>query len=97
MENTNLISVQQFCLHYKIPVKFINELKEYELIEIIASEKESYLEITQLHKVEKMIRFHYDLNINFEGIDVIYNLLNQIEILQNEKIELNNKLRFFED
>ncbi len=92
MKTTNLISIQQFCVYYKVPEKFINELQEYELIEVIVTENESYLKITQLHKVEKMIRLHYDLEINFEGIDAIYNLLQQIEILQKQIVVLNNKL-----
>ena len=37
METENLISIQQFCEHYSISTAFINELKEYELIEIIVN------------------------------------------------------------
>lgn len=96
MKTTNLISIQHFCTHYKVPVTFINALNEYELIEIIDVKKETYLKITQLHKVERIIRLHYDLDINFEGIDVIYNLLKRVELLQNEITLLNNKLSFYE-
>ena len=97
METTNLISIQQFCTHYKVPVTFINALHEYELIEIIVTRNGNYLKITQLNEVEKMMRLHYDLNINLEGIDVIYSLLKQVALLQNEITLLNNKLKFYED
>ena len=97
MDNTNLISIQQFCEHYKVPISFINELQEYELIEIIVFNDKDYLKITQLNEVEKMIRLHFDLDINLEGIDAIYNLLKQVEALQDKITELNNKLRFYED
>ena len=97
MEITNLISVTQFCTHYKVPSEFINELKEYDLIEVIVTENEHYLKITQLHKVEKMIRLHYDLKINLEGVDVIYNLLQQVESLQEQVVLLNNKLNFYKN
>jgi len=40
-----------------------------------------------------MMRFHYDLNINIEGIDAITHLLQQIEDLQQELIATKNKLR----
>ncbi len=97
METTNLISIQEFCTHYKIPDTFINALHDYELVEVIVTKGEGYLKITQLHEVEKMMRMHYDLEINLEGIDAVYNLLKQVESLQNQIMTLNNKLRFYED
>lgn len=96
METKNLISLQQFCKHYNVPITFINALNEYELVEIIVSKSENYLRIKELNEVEKMMRLHYDLDINIEGIDAIYNLLKQLEILQEEIKQLNNKLRFYE-
>lgn len=79
------------------PVTFIYELHEYELIEPIVTKNEHYLHLKQLHKVEKMIRLHYDLHINLEGLDVISNLLLQLESHQNEIILLKNRLQFYED
>jgi hypothetical protein len=96
METQNLISIAQFCEHYTIPATFIDELKEYELIEIIVSENNDYIKITHITEVEKMIRLHYDLNINLEGVDVIHNLLNQVDSLKKEITNLQNKLDFYE-
>ena len=97
METTKLISITQFCANYNVPVTFINALQEYELVEITISENENYLQTNQLNDVEKMMRLHYDLNINFEGIDAIYNLLKQVEALQTEVTTLQNKLNFHKD
>lgn len=97
MKTSKLISIQQFCTHYKVPEKFINQLQEYELVEVIVTENEHFLRLKQLHKVEKMIRLHYDLHINLEGLDVISNLLLQLESHQNEIILLKNRLQFYED
>ena len=97
METENLISIQQFCEHYSIPTTFINDLNEYELIEIIVAENDNYIKITQITEVEKMIRLHYDLNINLEGVDVIYNLLNQVDSLKKELTDLQNKLRLYDN
>jgi hypothetical protein len=97
METQKLISIQQFCEHYKISTAFINDLKEYELIEIIVTDNQDYIKITHITQVEKMIRLHYDLNINLEGVDVIYNLLNQVDSLKKEITELQNKLNFYEN
>ena len=97
MEDQDFISIQQFCSHYKIPVTFIEALEDYELIEIVRTKNVKYLDKSKINEVEKMIRLHYDLDINLEGIDAIYNLLKQVEVLQNKIMELNNKLRFYED
>jgi hypothetical protein len=96
METTHLISIQQFCSHYNVPVSFINALHEYDLIEITITDNTNYLKTNQLNDVEKMMRLHYDLDINIEGIDAIYNLLKQVEDLQSQIITLRNKLNFYE-
>lgn len=97
METKNLISIQQFCAQYEIPVTFINALHEYELIEIIVTENKNYLKEAQIDRIEKMIRLHYDLEINLEGIHVIDNLLDRLENLQSQITTLNNRLKFYED
>ncbi|MUU79681.1 chaperone modulator CbpM [Winogradskyella endarachnes] len=97
METTHLISIQQFCTHYNVPKTFINALHEYDLVEITISENENYLQTNQLNDVEKMMRLHYDLDINLEGIDAIYNLLKQVENLQSEITTLKNKLNFYKE
>ena len=97
MEVTDLISITTFCTHYDVPTTFINQLEDYELIEIVVSEQDQYIKVTQNNEVEKMMRLHYDLNINLEGLDAVYNLLKRVETLQSEITSLNNKLRLYED
>ena len=97
MEVTDLISIKTFCTHYDVPDTFIDALQEYELIEIVVSDNVSYIKTTQINEVEKMIRLHFELNINLEGLDAVYNLLQRLESLQNEVTTLNNKLRLYED
>jgi hypothetical protein len=43
-----------------------------------------------------MMRLHFELDINIEGIDAISNLLQQIDNLQKELISTKNKLRLYE-
>jgi hypothetical protein len=96
MDNKNLIQIKQFCLYHEIEDTFISKLNNYGLIEIIVLEEEHYLQPEQLPAIEKMIRLHYDLKINLEGIDAITHLLNKIEILQKNLTATQNKLRLFE-
>jgi hypothetical protein len=97
MEVTDLISIKTFCTNYNVPDTFINALQEYELIEIVVSDNVNYIKTKQINEVEKMIRLHFELNINLEGLDAIYNLLQRVESLQNKVTILNNKLRLYED
>lgn len=97
METTDLIPVQIVCKHYKVPVAFINNLEEFELIEITSENDDFFIHKTQLKRVEKMARMHYELDINFEGIDAIYNLLDQVDTLKKEITNLHNRLRLYED
>ncbi|OXB14736.1 MerR family transcriptional regulator [Flavobacterium reichenbachii] len=97
MSNKNLIQIKQFCLYHEIENTFIKELHNYGLVEIIIEENDEYVQPEQLPEIEKMMRMHYDLNINLEGIDAIYHLLNKIEVLQQHLTNTQNKLRIYEE
>lgn len=97
MDTNDLISIQRFCKHYNVPNSFIDKLYEYELIEIIETKNELCIYKTQIKDVEKIIRLHFELDINMEGVDVIYNLLRQIDALKTDIDRLNNRLRIYED
>ncbi len=96
MKTKNIISIQEICIHYNVPISFITALNEFELVEIITILKIQYINTRQIKDIEKMIRLHYELDINLEGMDVVYNLLKQVESLQEEIIELDNRLKFHE-
>jgi chaperone modulatory protein CbpM len=92
----NLLPASEFCQHYNIEIRFLELLQEYGLVEVVTVEEDNYLDISELHEVEKMVRLHYDLNINIEGIDVINQLLHKLEETQYELVMLKNKLRKYE-
>lgn len=96
MESENLILIEHFCLYNRVDISFIDALNNIGLIECIEIENNKYLKNEQLKNLEKMIEFHYLLNINIEGIEVIDNLLNQINTLQQELARAHNKLSIFE-
>lgn len=96
MNKDELIQIELFCLHHGIEITFISALKDYGMIEIFVLEEKEYFSLEQLSHIEKIIRLHYDLDINMEGIDVIMNLLNQIDAFQNQLRSAQNRLDFFE-
>lgn len=97
METDDLISIQQFCLHHNVPNTFIDSLHNYELIEIVVANNERYIKITQISDLERMMRLHFELDLNFEGLDVVDNLLKQVVTLQDQIKDLKNRLCLYED
>ena len=93
MNNEHLIPVAEFCTHYKVESSFIHSLVEFGLLQITIIEETHYLAKEQISEVEKMIRMHYDLDINVEGIEAISHLLRRISTLQEELTALKNRLQ----
>ena len=96
MKSEDLILIDLFCLHHGIEGTFIAALQEHGIIDIIVMEEKEYFAIEQLSFIEKIIRLHYELEINLENIDVIMNLINRIDNLQSQLVSTQNKLNFFE-
>ncbi|CAN5552982.1 hypothetical protein BH10BAC4_BH10BAC4_09700 [soil metagenome] len=93
MENEHLIAIEEFCTHYDIEPSFVHSLVNFGLVEITIIEETHYLMKHQVSDVEKMIRMHYDLDINIEGIEAISHLLQKINDLQGELTVLKNRVR----
>ena len=96
MKTKELISLKKLSAHYEIKLSFFNQLDELGLIEIYSDEEVEYIHQDKIGDLERMIRLHLELNINLEGIDTIFNLLEKIDSLETELIDVKNKLRLYE-
>lgn len=96
MNETLLISTQTLCLHYEIEISFVNTLHKMGLIHIEVIEQEQFIHQDHIRDLEKIIRLHNELNVNLEGIDVVFNLLKKERELRNELNTLKNRLRRYE-
>ncbi len=92
-----LISTDDFCTHYKVEYSFISSLQQNGLIEIITIDEHSFIDHDHLKNVERLVRLHYDLDINLEGIEAITYLLNRVKNMQDEIVALKNRLSVYED
>ena len=97
MNSNNLISTQLICSHYDIEISFVDAIHHMGLIHIEIIEENQYIHQDQISCLEKIIRLHNELNINLEGIDIVFNLLEKERELRNELNILKNKLRIYED
>lgn len=96
MDPKEYISIAEFCQTHHIQYSFIHSLNEYGLVEITIIEEDEFVDHEQLRNLEKMMRLHYDLEINLQGIDAINHLLGRISELQDEVRILRNRLKRFE-
>lgn len=96
MQTGNLIAVNEFCKYHKIEISFISTLQQTGLIEFTTIEETVFIDTEELPQLEKIVRFYYELDINLEGIETITHLLMQIKNLQNENINLKNRLSLYE-
>jgi len=97
MKTEDLISIELICVNHNIEYSFINSLNEYGLLEITTVENTQYIYKENIKALEKMIRLHYELDINMEGIDAISHLLQRVDNLHEELTSLKNRLRFYEN
>jgi hypothetical protein len=96
MPEKNAISATAFCSTHHIDFTFIESLEQNGLIQTSIESGNRYIPEEQLPVLEKMIRLHYDMDINFEGIETIDYLLQKITAMQEEMTRLKNRLAAYE-
>ncbi len=96
MDKKNYISIEKICAYYHIPETFFDEIKEYDLFESQFFDKhKKKINLDYLSELEKIMRLRYELQVNMEGIDVILNLLQKIDLLQDELRKLKQELKLY--
>ncbi|MBA5629406.1 chaperone modulator CbpM [Moheibacter lacus] len=97
MKIEKLIHIHDLCKFYEVESSFFEQVESYGLIKIVIISNEKYVHPKQLKNWEKIIHLHQDLNVNMEGIDVIFNLMKRIQLLENELEVKRKHLIFLED
>jgi len=97
MSTENFIPINILCTHYNVEISFFNNLNEIGLIEIQDVEQTLYVHKDSIYDIEKIIRMHRELDVNIEGIDVVFNLLEKIDALQSELHRVRNRLLLYEN
>ncbi len=96
MTNEEMVAAHEFCISHNVEISFLHSLGESGLLEIITIEEAAFINRDHLPELEKLVRLHYDMDINLEGIETIHHLLQQIKTMQNEMNALKNRLRMYE-
>ena len=96
MTTDQMISADEFCIYHKIELTFIHSLSASGVIEIVRLDEKIFLPVTQLVVLEKMVRLHYEMDINLEGLETIHHLLVKMNALHDQVTLLSNRLKAYE-
>lgn len=87
-------TITQIIEYYPIEISSLYHLNETGIIKILTIENTDYIHHEELPELERIIRIQQELNINFEAMDIVLNLIEKIKELQLEnnvlKIRLQN-------
>ena len=86
------ISREELVKIYNVEITFFDELVDYGLLRVETEDNIRYLIYEDLQVFEKFTNWHYDLEINLPGLEVIHDMLSKMEDLKRENRELMNKL-----
>jgi len=93
--NGNRLQYSECLRIYEVEESFIASLEDVGLIQVIDQGEERFIEYEDLSELEQFIRWHYELNINAEGIDALRHLLQRVRSLQSEIEQLRHELQFY--
>jgi P2-related tail formation protein len=96
MIQEDLIPTQTLCSYYNIEISFVDDLHKMGLIQVKIIEQTPCIHQDQITHLEKIIRLYHELNVNLEGIDIVFNLLEKERELRHELTALKNRLRLYE-
>ena len=97
MTTQNLILIEKLCMYYEVELSFFKDLDNIGLIEIVVINQTQFIHQDKLSDLEKIVRLQSELELNLEGIDIVFNLLQKVETLQSQLNSANNRLRLYEN
>lgn len=82
------ISREELVKIYNIEITFFDSLEEAGLLKTVTENEVKYLLYDELELFERFANWHYDLDVNLPGVEVIHHLLQKIEKLTAENRRL---------
>ena len=96
MANEEMVAAHKFCTSHNVDISFLHSLNEAGLIEITTVEETVFINKDRLPELEKLVRLHYEMEINIEGIETICHLLQQMNAIQEQMRVIKNRLSMYE-
>lgn len=76
-----LIEISEICI---VEPLILDQMLEFGIIEPKVSAPQPKFDYRQLHRAQKALRLQRDLSINWEGISVVLDLLDEIQELHHQ-------------
>ncbi|WP_299177343.1 chaperone modulator CbpM [uncultured Chryseobacterium sp.] len=86
------ISREELIKIYDVEITFFDELVDCGLLNVEIENEIRYLSYEELPAFERFANWHYDLEINLPGLEVIHEMLQKLEGLKKRNRELMQKL-----
>ncbi|WP_447951199.1 chaperone modulator CbpM [Chryseobacterium koreense] len=89
------ISREELVKIYNIEITFFDSLEEAGLLKTETENDVKYLLYEELPALERFANWHYDLDVNLPGLEVIHHLLEKMERLSQENRRLMRLSTYF--
>ncbi|MDF4203189.1 chaperone modulator CbpM [Maribacter sp. SA7] len=96
MNSEDYIQIEVYCQQTRTPMKFIDDLLEFEMIEVQQIENKMYVDPQYIVEIERIYRLREDLGINMEGIDTLNHMIKKVNRLEQELKQLRDRLTIYE-
>ena len=83
-----LVEISEICV---IDLPVLDQMLEYGIIEPQIKDHGKHYDYRALRRVKKAVRLHHDLAINWEGISLVLDLLEEIDTLHRRLDESRGK------
>ena len=97
MNKEKLVEINVLCVHYEVEMSLFSELHDFGIIDMLTIKDLYFIHEDEIGVVEKVIRMQRELNLNLEGVDTVFNLLDKINELQTELSNVKNRLQLYEE
>ena len=91
------ISREELVKIYNIELTFFDSLEESGLVKTETEDDVKYLLYEELPAFERFTNWHYDLDVNLPGLEVINHLLSKLEELRRENRRLSYLSSFYSE
>lgn len=96
MANEEMVAANEFCIFHNVEIAFLHTLCQSGLLEITTIDETVFIKQNWLPELEKLVRLHYEMDINPEGIETVCHLLQRMNEMQEEMRVLKNRLSVYE-
>ncbi len=94
---TEKISREELVRIYNVEITFFDSLEEAGLLSPVTENEQKYLLYEDLQAFERFTNWHYDLDVNLPGLEVIQHLLQKMEELRSDNVRLHRMMSTSKD